>query len=101
MAKFGIRPMDANGNINDTQVREFFDLYAKTVPATPAQNPEAAAAPTVDYIPVNGDKIESFDQASRIIAQSADLKAQNLAEHPQLAAAKEFVKNYLNGTLKK
>lgn len=100
MAKFGIRPMDQNGNINDQQVREFFNLYAKTVPATPANSPEAAAAPTVDYVPVNDGKIESFAQASRIIAQSADLKAQNLAEHPQLAAAKEYVKNYLSGKIK-
>lgn len=97
MAKFGIRPMDARGNINDAQVRAFFDLYAKTVPATPATTPEAAAAPTVDYIPVNDGKIESYAQAARIVAQSADLKAQNMAEHPQLAAAKEFIKNYLAG----
>lgn len=96
MAKFGIRPMDQNGNINDTQVRAFFDLYAKTVPAAPAQTPEAAAAPTVDYVPVNDGKIESYAQAARIVAQSADLKAQNMAEHPQLQAAKEFIKNYLN-----
>ena len=96
MAKFGIRPMDQNGNINDTQVRAFFDLYAKTVPAAPAQTPDAAAAPTVDYVPVNDGKIESYAQAARIVAQSADLKAQNMAEHPQLQAAKEFIKNYLN-----
>lgn len=95
MAKFGIRPMDENGNINNSQVREFFNLYAKTVPAAPAQTPEAAAAPTVDYVPVNGGKIESFEQAAQIIAQSEDLRGRGVAEHPELAAAKEFIKNSL------
>lgn len=100
MSKFGIRPMDDKGNINDTQVREFFNLYAKTVPATPAQTPEAAAAPTVDYIPVNDGKIESYQQAAQIIAQSADLRAKGQADHPQIQAAKDYVKNYLAGKIK-
>lgn len=95
MAKFGIRPMDQNGNINDAQVREFFNLYAKTVPAAPAKTPAEAAAPTVEYIPVNNGKIENFQQAAQIIAQSAKLKASGQAEHPQLQAAEEFIKNSL------
>lgn len=100
MAKFGIRPMDAQGNINDTQVREFFDLYAKTVPAKPAQSPESAAAPTVDYIPVNDGKISSYQQAAQIIAQSAGLKDRGMAEHPQIQAAKDYVRDYLAGKIK-
>ena len=96
MAKFGIRPMDAQGNINDTQVREFFDLYAKTVPAKPAQTPEASQAPTVDYVPTNQGKIDSAQQAMQILAQSASLREKGLAEHPDLAAAKEFLKNAWN-----
>lgn len=95
MAKFGIRPMDQNGNINDAQVREFFNLYAKTVPAAPAKIPAEAAAPTVEYVPVNNGKIENFQQAAQIIAQSAKLKASGQAEHPQLQAAEEFIKNSL------
>lgn len=95
MSVFGIRPMDANGNINDAQVRAFLDLKAKTVPAKPAVSPEAAAAPTVDYVPVNDGKIESFSQAAQIIAQSQQLKSKGLAEHPDVAAAKEFIKNSL------
>lgn len=95
MSVFGIRPMDANGNINDAQVRAFLDLKAKTVPAKPAVSPEAAAAPTVDYVPVNDGKIESFSQAAQIIAQSDQLRSRGLAEHPDVAAAKEFIKNSL------
>lgn len=93
MAKFGIRPMDEQGNINDTQVREFFDLYAKTVPAAPAKTPESAQAPTVDYIPTNQGKIDNAQQAMQIIAQSASLKAKGLAEHPDNQAALDFLKN--------
>lgn len=100
MAKFGIRPMDGNGNINDVQVREFFDLYAKTIPTTPAQTPEASNAPTVDYIPVNSGKIESMDQAARIIAQSATYEARGLAKHPDIEAAEAYMKEALNGKKK-
>lgn len=101
MAKFGIRPMDQNGNINDRQVRDFFDLYAKTIPAAPAKTPEASQAPTVDYIPTNQGKIDNAQQAMKILAQSATLKERGLAEHPDLAAAKEYLKNAWNGTAKK
>lgn len=101
MRKFGIQPMDQNGNINDKQAREFLGLLAKTVPATPAQTPEAAAAPTVDYIPTNGGKIESYEQAARIVAQSEQLRSQNQAEHPDLQAAKDYIKASLTGKTKK
>jgi hypothetical protein len=100
MRKFGIRPMDANGNINDVQAREFLGLLAKTVPAKPANDAGEAAAPTVDYVPTNGGKIDSFEQATRIITQSERLRSQNLAEHPDLAAAKEFIKNALTSKKK-
>lgn len=95
MRKFGIQPMDQNGNINDIQAREFLSLLAKTVPAKPVNDAGEAAAPTVDYVPTNGGKIDSFEQATRIITQSERLRSQNLAEHPDLAAAKEFIKNAL------
>lgn len=100
MAKFGIRPMDQNGNINDVQVREFFDLYAKTIPAAPAANPEPSNAPTVDYIQVTDGKIDSMDQAARIIAQSSTLSARGLAPHPNLEAAEAYMKDILSGKKK-
>ena len=96
MKKFGIQPMDQNGNINDVQAREFLSLLAKTVPAKPAESPEASQAPTVDYIPTNQGKIDNVQQAMQIISQSAQLKSQGLAEHPDIAAAKEFLKNSWN-----
>lgn len=96
MRKFGIQPMDQNGNINDVQAREFLSLLAKTVPAKPAETPEASQAPTVDYIPTNQGKIDNVQQAMQIISQSAQLKSKGLAEHPDIAAAKEFLKNSWN-----
>lgn len=96
MRKFGIQPMDQNGNINDVQAREFLSLLAKTVPAKPAAAPEASQAPTVDYIPTNQGKIDNVQQAMQIISQSAQLKAKGLAEHPDIVAAKEFLKNSWN-----
>lgn len=101
MSKLGIRVTDANGNFNDSQIKYFLTLKAKTVPAQPAKTPEAAQAPTVDYVPTNQGKIESAQQAMQILAQSATLKEKGLAEHPDLAAAKEFLKNAWNGTAKK
>lgn len=101
MAKFGISPMDADGNINDTQVREFLNLYAKTVPAKPAAEPQASNAPTVDYVSVKDGKIDNIDQAARVIAQSATLTARGMAAHPDLAAAEAFMKEALNGSNKK
>lgn len=96
MRKFGIQPMDQNGNINDVQAREFLSLLAKTVPAKPAETPEASQAPTVDYIPTNQGKIDSVQQAMQIVAQSAQLKSKGLAEHPDVQAAKDFLKNSWN-----
>ena len=96
MRKFGIEPMDKDGNINIGTAYRFLDLLAKTVPAKPAETPEASQAPTVDYIPTNQGKIDSVQQAMQIVSQSAQLKSKGLAEHPDIAAAKEFLKNSWN-----
>lgn len=100
MRKFGIRPMDEQGNINDVQAREFLSLLAKTVPAKPEASLEASQAPTVDYIPTNQGKIDTVMQAMQIISQSEQLKSQGFAEHPDVAAAKEFLKNSWNSPKK-
>jgi len=96
MRKFGIEPMDKDGNINIGTAYKFLDLLAKTVPAKPAETPEASQAPTVDYIPTNQGKIDNIQQAMSIISQSAQLKSKGLAEHPDIQAAKDFLKNSWN-----
>lgn len=96
MAKFGIRPI-VDGLVNDDQVREFLNLYAKTVP-TPAPSTPVTTTPTVDYINV-GEQVTNRDDAIAIISQNRTLKP-GMAPHPQTEAAKEFLKGYFNGTKK-
>lgn len=97
MAKFGIRPM-VNGFFNDRQVREFLNLYSKTVPAQAPSDP-VTNTPTVDYVNV-GEQVTSRDDAIAIINQNRTLKA-GMAPHPQTEAAKEYLKKYFNGEAKK
>ena len=87
MAAFGINAMNQDGSINDQKVRMYLDLKAQTVPAKPTSSePNASAAPTVDYVTV-GDKIENIDQAYKVIMQPG---------HPKMQLAEEFIKNHLN-----
>ena len=97
MAKFGIRPMQ-DGYINDGQIRDFLNLYAKTVP-TQAPSAPVTNTPTVDYVNV-GEQVTSRDDAIAIINQNRSLKP-GTAPHPQTEAAKEFLKKYFNGEITK
>lgn len=90
MNKFGIKPVDENGAINVTQVRDFLDLYAKSKPAPQHSNP-VSTTPTVEYVNV-GETITSRDDALAVLRQNMTLG--NHANHPQTAAAQEFLKNY-------
>lgn len=96
MASLGIRAVNQDGSINASVVNEFLDLKAKTVPAKQSSAmPEAAAAPTVDYVPV-GEKIMDMNQAMQVIRQDTQLKNQGLAGHPSIKLAEEFMKQALN-----
>lgn len=87
MSAFGINAMNPDGSINDQKVRMYLDLKAQTVPAKPTNSePNASAAPTVDYVNV-GEKIESLDQAYKVIMQ---------AGHPKTKEAEDFIKAHLN-----
>lgn len=87
MAAFGINALNPDGSINDQKVRMYLDLKAQTVPAKQTESePNASAAPTVDYVTV-GDKIESLDQAYKVIMQP---------NHPKAQMAEEFIKNHFN-----
>lgn len=97
MAKFGIKPM-VNGFFNDRQIRDFLNLYSKTIP-TQAPSTPVTNTPTVEYVNV-GEQITSRDDAIAIINQNRTLKA-GVAAHPQTEAAKEYLKKYFNGEIKK
>lgn len=93
MAKFGIQ-VSQNGAINSKQIKDFLDMYAKTVP-TPVPSTPLTNTPTVDYVKV-GEQITSRDEALKILQQNMDLGKRGIAEHPQTAAAKEYLKQYFN-----
>lgn len=88
MQKFNIQPM-VNGRFNDQQVRDYLDLYAKTVPASPAAAP-VTTTPTVDYIQVPDNTITSSEQAIMVLSQDRELRANGREGHPLAAAANEF-----------
>ena len=96
MAAFNIHPMNEDGSINDVMVRRFLDMKAATVAARqPASMPEASAAPTVDYVPVEGD-IRDMQQAMAVLQQDSALRAAGMAGHPSADAAEKFMRETLN-----
>lgn len=96
MAAFNIHPMNEDGSINDAMVRRFLDMKAATVAARqPASMPEAGAAPTVDYVPVEGD-IRDMQQAMAVLQQDSALRAAGMAGHPSAEAAEKFMRETLN-----
>lgn len=96
MASLGIRAVNQDGSINASVVNDFLDLKAKTVPAKQSSAmPEAAAAPTVDYVPV-GDSIKSMEEARAVIMQDMQLKRSGQAGHPSVQKAEEYLRNALS-----
>lgn len=96
MAAFNIHPMNEDGSINDVMVRRFLDMKAATVAARqPASMPEASAAPTVDYVPVEGS-IKDMQQAMAVLQQDSALRAAGMAGHPSAEAAEKFMRETLN-----
>ena len=96
MAAFNIRPINDDGTINDMMIRRFLDLKAQTVAAKQSSAmPEAAAAPTVDYVPYNEQNM-NMQQAMAILQQDSSLRSKGLSGHPNVQAAEEFMKKTLN-----
>lgn len=101
MSAFNIRPLNKDGSINDTMVRRFLDMKAQTVVAHQSSaTPEAGSAPTVDYVPVEGD-IKDMRQAMAVLQQDSMLKRAGQAGHPAAEAAEKFMREQLNPSAKK
>ena len=101
MAAFNIRPLNRDGSINDTMVRRFLDMKAQTVVAHQSSaTPDASNAPTVDYVPVEGD-IKDMRQAMAVLQQDSMLKCSGQAGHPAAEAAEKFMREQLNPAAKK
>lgn len=96
MAELGIRVMNPDGSINAGTVTKYLDRIAQTVPAKQSgAEPEASAAPTVDYVPV-GENIKTADEARQVIMQDTQLRARGMAGHPAAQKAEEFLRNLLS-----
>lgn len=96
MTELGIQVMNPDGSINAGAVTKYLDRIAKTVPARQSgAEPEASAAPTVDYVPV-GESIKTADEARQVIMQDTQLRARGMAGHPAAQKAEEFLRNMLS-----
>lgn len=96
MAELGIQVMNQDGSINAGTVTKYLDRIAQTAPARQSgAEPEAAAAPTVDYVPV-GESIKSMEEARAVIMQDAQLKRSGQAGHPSVQKAEEYLRNALS-----
>lgn len=88
MAAFGINALNQDGSINDQKVRMYLDLKAQTVPAKPTESePNASAAPTVNYTEVGENGITDINQAYKILMEKGN---------PSVSKAEEFIKNHFN-----
>lgn len=96
MTELGIQYMLPNGAIDGDKVNKFLEMKSQTVPAKQSGAvPEAAAAPTVDYIPV-GESIKTVEEARQVIMQDSQLRARGMAGHPAAQKAEEFLRNMLS-----
>lgn len=98
MTKFNIAPT-VNGRLNDTQIRDFLGLYAKTQPAVAPAAP-VTTTPTVEYVQV-GDQISTMEQAMQVLQQDQQLRAQGREGHPMAKQANEFFDGVLNANQKR
>jgi len=96
MAELGIEYMLPNGAIDSDRVNKFLTMKSQIAPAKQSSaEPEAAAAPTVDYVPV-GESIKSIEEARAVIMQDMQLKRSGQAGHPSAQKAEEYLRNTLS-----
>ena len=93
LASFDVTINDDHGNINDTKIRNFLSLYAKTKPAIQPAEAEGSGAPTVNLVETgeNGE-VTSKEMAENIVRQNIELKQMGKT-HPSIDKALEFLKN--------
>lgn len=91
MSKFGIKVSD-NGAFNDRQIRDFLNMYSKTVPTAPT-GAEPTNIPTVDFLQI--ENVNSKDEALTIMKQSMEAQAKGLAAHPKYEEAKKYLAEIL------
>lgn len=93
LSNFDVNISDEQGNINDTKIRNFLSLYAKTKPAVQPSEVASSNAPTVDLVQTgeNGE-VTSKEMAESIVRQNIELKQMGKT-HPSIDKALEYLKN--------
>ena len=100
MSELGIQYLLPNGAIDAEKVNKFLTMKSETAPAKQSGAvPEAAAAPTVDYVPV-GDNIKSIEEARAVIMQDMQLKRSGQAGHPNVKMAEDYLRDSLSKSKK-
>lgn len=93
--RFGINPI-ANGKINEGPIKQFCDMYAKTMPAAPASAP-MTNTPTVQP---TGEQftgpINTTQDALKIIQENNARVAAGQGEHAKLKEAQDFLNKGFN-----
>lgn len=88
--RFGIQPI-ANGKINDGPLKQFCDMYSKTMPATPAQAP-MTNTPTVQPTAAEfTGPINSTQDALKVIQEHNAMVSAGKGDHPKYAEAQKFL----------
>lgn len=89
MQSMGMNPIDANGNVNIKQVKQYLDMYSKTkpqiTPSTPMEG--TGSAPTKGYTEIPDGKFASMAQAQEVATHR---------DHPQYKQALEYIRGQLN-----
>lgn len=90
MQSMGMNPIDANGNVNIKQVKQYLDMYSKTKPAVTPSTPMegSGTAPTNNYAEVPDGKFTSISQAQEIASHK---------DHPQYKQALDYIYNQMSG----
>lgn len=90
MEKFNV-PVMVSGNINDSKIREFMDMYSKSMPAKETSAP-ITNTPTVSYVEVP-EQIATEADALKVIQQSSELRSSGQQAHPKYDEAVKFLQS--------
>lgn len=88
--RFGINPI-ANGKINEGPLKDFCDMYSKTMPAAPSQAPMTNTPTVQPTMAEFTGPINSSQDALKVIQEHNAMAAAGKGEHPRYADAQKFL----------
>lgn len=93
--RFGISPIK-DGKINEIQLKNFCDMYSKTMPAAPANVPMTNTPTVQPTTEVFNGQINSTADALKVVQENQQLINAGKGEHPKLKEAQQFLNNGFN-----